>query len=694
MGEGLTGGKTKARHAGTPATTPDGRFLRSEFRNKRPARASIRPGMNPAPLSATAAATDPAPGTPTRRTLRARQFPLLCALAVAVLHFIWLTAHLAPAIMSPDANGYVVQARLMADEGRTSFSPTSPVQFVGMHWLETDNGVFHSRYPAGLPLLFAGAWKVGGIRAALLVNPLLASATVLLVFFLARRMMCDRFAVLAALVVALVPVTNQHALDADAHVAAAFFLVSGVLALLRFELTRSPIVGLIAGVLLGAIPAVRYPEAIVGLAIGAWLVWRIRPLWRAWPAVVGAAIPLGALFAHNTVAYGAFWRTGYALTNEQTGFGLSYFASHILPYLQGLSGQGLALMFAFGAAGIAALVVDPRRRSEGILFAGIAVPVVLLYMAYYFGGGGIGGAGGNLRFLIPTFPFFAAGAVWLLSRLADQLGAPGRAAVAVVAALQVIIGVGASQQTLAAAGASVGAAARARIVAEKEIPTGSVVIVERPLAESLDATGQWKLVEENLIAGGGGPGPGGFGAPGPGGPAGRGGMPGRGPVMRPPGVETPGGPEVAGDAPSPMQRGKNRAQLERYANLRPDERRARAWSDLREWAEGKPVYWFARSVDAVEAVLPAGAEFRTVAEVEAPAMMGPGGGRGPGGGGPMGPGGPMMPGRGIAPGRGVSSGQPGPMGGSAFAGGPGGRRGGGAPIGSSKLRVVRIEFGK
>lgn len=648
--------------------------------------------MNP-PLSTVNVATDIASGLPGERSSRARQFPRVCALALAALHFIWLTAHLAPVIMSPDANGYVVQARLIADQGRTSFSTTSPVQFVGMHWLETDDGIFHSRYPAGLPIIFAGAWKVGGIRAALLVNPLLASATVLLVFFLTRRMTSDRFAVLAAVVVALVPVTNQHALDADAHVAAAFFLVGGVVALLRFEGTRSRVAGLLAGVMLGAIPTVRYPEAIVGLAIGAWLLWRIRPVWRIWPALLGAAIPLGALLAHNTAAYGAFWRTGYALTNEQTGFGLSYFASHVLPYLQGLSGQGLALMFAFGVAGIAALVVDARRRSEGILFAGIVVPLVLLYMAYYFGGGGIGGAGGNLRFLIPTFPFFAVAAIWLLARVADHLGAAGRAAVAVVAALQGVVGVGASQQTLSQAGTSLAAAARARVVAEKEIPNGSVVIVERQLAESLDATGQWKLVEENMVAGVGGPGPGGFGPPGMGGPGGREGMPGRGPMVRSPSAEASAGVEPAEATPNPQQRGKNRAQLERYAGLTPLERRTKAWSDLQTWADGKPVYWFARSLDAVDAALPAGADYRTIAELDAPSMMGPGGGRGPGG--PMGPGGaPMLPGRGIAPGRGMGSGQGGPTGGPGFSGGPGGRRGGALAAAGTKLRVVKIDFGK
>jgi hypothetical protein len=329
-----------------------------------------------------------------------------------------------------------------------------------------------------------------------------------------------------------------------------------------------------------------------------------------------------------------------------------------------------------------------------VLFAGIAVPLVLLYMAYYFGGGGIGGAGGNLRFLIPTFPFFAVAGVWLLSRVADQLGAAGRAAVAVVAALQLVVGIGVSQQTLSQAGTSLAAAARARVVAEKEIPNGSVVIVERQLAESLDATGQWKLVEENLVAGAGGPGPGGFGPPGSGGPGGRGGMPGRGPMFRAPGTEAAAGADAVESTPSPQQRGKNRAQLERYAGLTPFERRTKAWGDLQTWADGKPVYWFARSLDAVDAALPAGADYRTVAELDAPSMMGPGAGRGPGAGGPMGPGGAMLPGRGAAPGRGMGTGQGGPAGGPGFAGGPGGRRGGAGAVTGTKLRVVKIDFGK
>jgi len=193
--------------------------------------------------------------------------PFYCALGLTAAHFLWLWLHLAPAIMSPDANGYVVQARLIATEGRTFFQTESPAQFVGMHWLETTDGVFHSRYPAGLPVLFAVAWKLGGLGALVLVNPLLASATVLLTFVLARRFTGAWFALLAAAVIATNAAAQQHGLDADSHAATAFFLTAGLLALLFFSDKPTTARGLFAGALLGVVPTLRYPEAIVGVTV-------------------------------------------------------------------------------------------------------------------------------------------------------------------------------------------------------------------------------------------------------------------------------------------------------------------------------------------------------------------------------------------------------------------------------------------
>lgn len=129
------------------------------------------------------------------------------------------------------------------------------------------------------------------------------------------------------------------------------------------------------------------------------------------------------------------------------------------------------------------------------------------------------------------------------------------------------------------------AAATARTTLEKQVPAGSVVVVERQLGESLDATGQWRLADESLIAG--------LGL--------RGGQ-------RPANFDP--------DQPNPQQMDKNRAQRARYDGLAPRERQARVWADLRGWAGGRPIYWYARSLDAMENALPEDADYESVRGAE------------------------------------------------------------------------------
>jgi hypothetical protein len=273
-----------------------------------------------------------------------------------------------------------------------------------------------------------------------------------------------------------------------------------------------------------------------------------------------------------------------------------------------------------------------------------------------------------MRFLIPTFPFFAVGGAWLLSVLAKNFGIAGRVAVGVVVALQLLITGASSEQMLERSKTSLTAAARARATAEKQIPAGSVVILDRTMAESLDAVGQWRIIEENFVGGGMGP---------------RGGGPGMGMGMGMRPMGRSGTMEGEGSRPSPQQVGKNHAQQERYAGLSMSERRTRVWADMAAWAGDRPVYWFTRSIESVENALPNGADYESLAEIEALAM-----GFGPQGGGPGMGMGLVGGGRGGRGGAGIG----GPRGGMGF-GPPGAGAFEGANA-STKLRLVKITLAK
>ena len=51
-------------------------------------------------------------------------------------HFVWIKGHVVNAIASPDADGYYAQAQYIANHNRVTFRAESPVQYVGLHWLE------------------------------------------------------------------------------------------------------------------------------------------------------------------------------------------------------------------------------------------------------------------------------------------------------------------------------------------------------------------------------------------------------------------------------------------------------------------------------------------------------------------------------------------------------------------------------
>ena len=168
---------------------------------------------------------------------RSRGWPPVAWLVLLLLAYVLFLGHYyAPAISHPDANGYWGQGTLIAETGRATFLPESPLQYIGMHWLLTDSGPYVSRYPPGLPMAVALVSRLFGPEASVLLNPILAVATLLGVFFLTRVPVGPGWGVLAALTLALNPVFNVHALNSISHMAVAALLVWGVYLLVSWSI--------------------------------------------------------------------------------------------------------------------------------------------------------------------------------------------------------------------------------------------------------------------------------------------------------------------------------------------------------------------------------------------------------------------------------------------------------------------------
>src|SRR4051812_19445645 len=144
-------------------------------------------------------------------------------LAIVLIAYVALLArNFAPAITEPDDNGYFAQGTLLAQTGRTWFTPESDAQYIGMHWLVTPGEQFISRYPPGLAVVIAVVYKLFGYKASLLVNPALACLTLVAMFLLARRLVATGWALVATAVLAFNPHFVHHALSGDSHIGVTF----------------------------------------------------------------------------------------------------------------------------------------------------------------------------------------------------------------------------------------------------------------------------------------------------------------------------------------------------------------------------------------------------------------------------------------------------------------------------------------
>ena len=413
-------------------------------------------------------------------------------------HFCVLMMYFEPAIGTPDASGYCVQTRLIATEGRTWFERESPLQYVNHHWLSPGGDRYFSQYPPGLSAISAIVFRIAGPTAALLVNPVLSSLTLLGLYLLCRAWMGAGWGLVAAIVMAVNPIANEHALSCDSHTAVAFLLVWGLYLLALWSRNHSVFLAFSAGAVLGIIPTIRYPEALFLLAAAFFVLLHFskgrNPLKSLLAAAVGTLIPVSCLLVRNHFAFGSFWRTGYTLTNEQAAFAWEHLVRNAIPYAAGIMGEGTGLLAGIGLVTMMVLCVRRATRRDGLLLLALVIPVTVLYMAYAL-------PMASIRFLIPTFSLYILAAVWGFKLLAGW-----RPRVAAALATTMIVatacwGLPRSVSNLGRLERDNGVLAAVTQIVTSHAAPGSVVIADPRIQQQLDYIGRWKLVDESLLTG-------------------------------------------------------------------------------------------------------------------------------------------------------------------------------------------------
>lgn len=347
------------------------------------------------------------PGTSMFR-INSYTIALFCVLAAHFTFHLW---YFQPASSGHDSHGYTVQAKQIAEHSRVWFNKESPLQFIGDHWLqydENENRMF-SRYPPGLPVVYALIYSCFGYEAVFLFNHILSTLTLLGLYLLCRFWTRELCAMCAVLVMTTNPVLNSWASQGDSHLLVAFCLIWGLYCLAHWAKSYSILMAVTAGLLLGWIPITRYAEAVYAPAIAAYMLLYYKPSKAYWlsfsAAVITASLPLLCLAVHNLFVLESLFKNGYTTDANSPIFAVSYFQQKFFSYLINIHIHGLGWFATLGFIGFFTLLHSKDTRKEGVLLVGISLATLFLYMAYFFNDP-------SQRFLLPTYPLYIIAGVW------------------------------------------------------------------------------------------------------------------------------------------------------------------------------------------------------------------------------------------------------------------------------------------
>ncbi|GEM_PF-2863210 len=425
---------------------------------------------------------------------------LLSLLAV----YAWvLVTYFVPVTGGTDQNGYHVGAWLLADQGRYSVVPDDDFEFVGHMWVVNPQGRYYPKYPPLYPLLAAGAIRLtGNPDAGFWLSPVCAVLTVAGVFALCRMFLSKSWALLGALLMAGTPVFLYYGLYKGSHAPSMAFQVWGLACFFsgwkQENLKRGLLLTAMSGFLIGTSVGIRYTNALLFLPPLVYGLLHPRPSrwWFLAGQGAGAAVPGLALAWFHTQAYGAPWRTGYAMTQEQTGFSWDFFLPNLRLYITGLLNHGTGPFTLLAALGF--ILILARSRKLALVIVSWILPLFLLYCCYYWAP--TNRYAGYLRFVMPIFP-----PLYLLGLLGLKEWTSPLSTRLVIGTLFAVISLqsawGVYQGLVEAEGRWRRDTQSAMLVefAEEEIPEGSVIFSETGHLNHLDFGKRWHLYSTQIF---------------------------------------------------------------------------------------------------------------------------------------------------------------------------------------------------
>jgi hypothetical protein len=300
---------------------------------------------------------------------------------------------------------------------------------------------------AGRPAVASPALiTAGSYLSTLLAVGLPSAAAAVLLYLLARALAASRgVAATLALAYALGTLAWPHATLFYGHGLVAALQLGAFALLVQIRRGAAPTAArLVAiGALVGLSINVEYSAALGGLVLAAYALVAVRPLPRIGWALAGGAVPIVVLLVYHAAAFGGPFTLPYSFSTQKHRhmgwfMGLGRPDLHVLRVILVSEYRGLfysAPWLWLAVPGVPLLIADRETRAEGVACAaGILVNLWLNASLVDWHGGWTLGP----RYLVPSLPFWAVGALGVARFVAKRGPALRRGVYAASGALAVL----------------------------------------------------------------------------------------------------------------------------------------------------------------------------------------------------------------------------------------------------------------
>lgn len=401
--------------------------------------------------SAAQSAATPARPAPIASRL-ARLAPSLgAAVALALLACLYFALTAADGIISTNDGSHYALTKALAADGTVRIDayvnygaiqpPKGTPTVDDYRDVSYREGHFYSDRPPGTAFLAVPFYWLGELvsrvsgrrdldfplRYVTMLPPLLGTATALALYWLARGLGAGRLAALGTAVSgALTTLLLKYATLLYSHIAGAAFVTGALGAVLLAERRAGRVWPLaLGGGLLGYAAVVEYPNLLLIVPVGLYVLWRARAAGAGRPGrdlrgplcfAVAWALPVLLLAGYQWLAFGRPWHTSYTY-QYYFDWSRSPATTYVTPPLTGLRWLlfGPAGLFVITPALVLALwgliVLARRAPARALLLLGVVLAVLLptaLHRTYY------GGGSRDTRYLLAIVPaLYAPLALWI-----------------------------------------------------------------------------------------------------------------------------------------------------------------------------------------------------------------------------------------------------------------------------------------